>query len=66
MENIFDIKRKKNLNFILPLNEEVFISRKVEWKQVIIVIYLFYESTLDYYLKYIKKILIGFIEKIVR
>ena len=55
MENIFDIKRKKSLNFILPLNYELSVEQ-IDFGQILIIIYLFYDSTLESYFKYINNI----------
>lgn len=57
MDNVYDIKAKKNLNFILPMNK---IAKKAEKKvcrdTVVIVIHLYYLDTINYYFKYIKNI----------
>lgn len=54
MKNVYDIKRIKNLNYVLPTQKEIY-SKKKEIK-VAIVIHLHYLDTIDVYLEYIKKI----------
>ena len=56
MENVFDIKREKNLNFILPINGLMPTEKKSEHGHVLIVIHLFYDSSLAEYIKYVENI----------
>ena len=57
MENILDIKKKKNLNFILPLHKEVeFKSNDFRKKKTAVVVHLFYKDMVEKYLEYISLI----------
>lgn len=53
MQNVFDIKKDKNLNFILPLNTKL-IKEDSQDNDVVVVIHLFYESRLEQYLRFIE------------
>lgn len=55
MRNVYDIKRDKNLNFILPM-KYTFAETDLELDSVLIVIHLFYENSINEYLKYIEQI----------
>lgn len=56
MQNVYDIKRKENLNYILPLRSVLPFADKSVCGQAVIVIHLFYEDSLDYYLRYVDSI----------
>lgn len=58
MQNVFDLKKDKNLNFILPLNTKL-IKEDSQISDVVIVIHLFYESRLEQYLRFIECIPAG-------
>lgn len=55
MENVFDIKRKKNLNIVLPKD---FSIGKVDLQKYrcAVLVHLYYEDTVDKYIQYIKNI----------
>ena len=55
MENVHDIKKKKNLNIILPLNLNYSITASIS-QRILIVVHLHYASTVNYYLKYMESI----------
>lgn len=57
MENVYDIKREKNLNYILPIKTqfEKKTSDVYEGK-VVVIIHLHYLDTIESYLKYIEAI----------
>lgn len=52
LRNVLDIKRDKNLNFILPLSYST-DKAAAELSETIVVAHLYYEKDLDYYLDYI-------------
>ncbi|MDE7312838.1 MAG: rhamnan synthesis F family protein [Eubacterium sp.] len=57
MENVFDKKRKQNLNFILPSkyldkNENDLVKKK----KIAVIAHLYYLDTIEYYFKYIENI----------
>lgn len=55
MKNVLDIRKDKNLNYVLPL--EYCIGRvDSEMSDVIVVIHLFYEQDLEYYLEFVDHI----------
>lgn len=54
MKNIRDIRHDKNLYFILP--EDVEISRISCYEDVAVIVYLYYEDSLEKYLPYVDKI----------
>lgn len=57
MKNVYDIKKEKNLNIILPKHHEmVGFDKTLFKKKVIVIIHLHYIDTIDLYLEYIKKI----------
>ncbi len=56
MLNVYDIKRNKNLNFILPLKDIVKVDLYSLRTSVLIVIHLFYIEKVEGYLKYIRDI----------
>ena len=56
MENVYDIKAKENLNFILPLNKRITNIEEIYRNNVAIVIHLYYLDTINYYFKYIENI----------
>lgn len=56
MKNVYDIKKEENLNYILPLKKALPFVEKSVCKQTVIVIHLFYEDSLDDYLKYVDSI----------
>lgn len=55
MENVYDIKRNNNLNFILP-SKEFISNEKTIRDSCLIVIYLFYADKVEKYLKYVEDI----------
>lgn len=55
MENVHDIKKRKNLNIILPLNLNYSITASIS-QRILIVVHLHYASTVNYYLKYMESI----------
>lgn len=56
MRNVADIKREKNLNFILPRNYCLAENAYKEYGAVLVVVHLHYLDTIDYYLDYVKNI----------
>lgn len=57
MENVYDIKIEKNLNFILPINsvkETGIIS--IEGQKILIIVHLHYPDTIPDYLLFLEKI----------
>lgn len=57
MENIYDIKSKKNLNYILPMGKRIFDNIDLMPKRSIAVfIHLYYLDTSDIFLDYVKNI----------
>ena len=54
MKNVFDIKREKSLNYIIPL-EKNYVDDNQK-KNVLMIIHLHYYETLDYFFHYIKNI----------
>lgn len=56
MENVFDIKKNKNLNFILPLNTLISKKENIGNEKVLIVMHLFYDALLPEYLKYVNSV----------
>lgn len=56
MLNVYDIKRNKNLNFILPLKDIVKADLYLLRTSVLIVIHLFYIEKVEGYLKYVRDI----------
>lgn len=56
MDNVYDIKRKKNLNFILPLKDVIGDNEYVVNSSVLIVIHLFYIEKVEKYLEYVRDI----------
>lgn len=55
MENVYDLKIQKNLNFILPIEKKL-EDKVVEKGKVAIIIHLHYKETLDFYMKYLENI----------
>lgn len=57
MKNVYDIKKEKGLNFILPLKQSVKTEiNKIEEKKVLIIIHLHYVDMVNNYLNYIDNI----------
>lgn len=57
MKNVYDIKQKKNLNFILPVRQEIKKDGAIEKNgKVVIIIHLYYLDTIKEYIKYINVI----------
>lgn len=52
MKNVADIKKEKNLNFILP-KEFVLKGAIIERGQVVVIVHLHYRETVEDYLKYV-------------
>lgn len=55
MENVYDIKKNKNLNFILPLNYTFPNEEKLSGR-VLIIVYLFYVDGMEKYLEYLETV----------
>lgn len=57
MDNVYDIKQEKNLNYILPVRTELIkdLSDVLE-RRIAVIIHLHYLDTIEYYLKYIEEI----------
>ncbi len=51
MKNMYDIKKEKNLNFILPMNARISMDKMV--KKTAIIIHLHYLDTIEDYIRYI-------------
>ena len=57
MDNVYDIKRKKNLNYILPFKTKLEGNQNDIYKgKIAIIIHLHYLDTVEDYLKYIEAI----------
>ena len=54
MQNVFDIKHEKNLNFILPTKHT--IGSAVNKSKAVIVVHLHYPDTVNFYLEYLKAV----------
>ena len=55
MENVFDIKREKKLNYVLPTNVAL---GEVDYSnhKVLVIIHLYYQDTIDEYMYYVENI----------
>lgn len=57
MDNVYDIKIHKNLNFILPSEQRLVVGdRTAEMGKVAVIIHLHYIQSIEFYLKYIENI----------
>lgn len=54
MQNVYDIRRKNNLYFILP--EKILVNNKLINYSCVVIIFLYYKETLNRYLSYIDNI----------
>lgn len=59
MKNVYDIKREKNLNFILPLEQTERSSMEDIYSKTVVLIHLHYVETVDIYMEYIRNIPAG-------
>lgn len=56
MENVYEIKKRKCLDYILPKGEKIDELKKDIYSSVIIVIHIFYDEKIDFFLKYVENI----------
>lgn len=55
MDNVYDIKRLKNLNYILPLKQRLDRDAGIgKLGKVAVIVHLYYMDTVDFYLEYIE------------
>ena len=55
MENVFDIKKKEALNFVLPKRYQ-FDETKIHSCESVLLIHVYYVDKISVYVKYIKNI----------
>ena len=57
MDNVYDIKRLKNLNYILPLKQRLDRDAGIgKLGKVAVIVHLYYMDTVDFYLEYIEEL----------
>lgn len=57
MNNVYDIKHKNNLNFILPINKRLGLSLENTYlKKIVIIMHFYYLETVKNYFKYIDSV----------
>lgn len=56
MRNVWNVKRDDNLNFILPLDVNLYQSEYVKKKRILIVIHMHYLDSIEYYFQWINEI----------